>query len=54
MKLILRAKGVTLTPKERKILKLATHFYASRLMTDRLSDSLEIDINIIKDFYKKI
>ncbi len=53
MKLILRAKGVTLTPKERKILKLATHFYASRLMSERLSDSLEIDINIIKDFYKK-
>ena len=53
MKLILRAKGVALTPKERKILKLATHFYASRLMSERLSDSLEIDINIIKDFYKK-
>lgn len=53
MKLILRAKGVTLTPKERKILKMATHFYASRLMSERLSDSLEIDVNVIKDFYAK-
>jgi hypothetical protein len=53
MKLILRAKGVTLTPKERKILKTATHFYASRLMSDRLSNTLEININVIKDFYVK-
>jgi len=53
MKLILRAKGVTLTPKERKILKMATHFYASRLMSDRLSNTLEININVIKDFYVK-
>ena len=53
MKLILRAKGVTLTPKERKILRMATHFYASRLMSDRLINSLEIDVNIIKDFYTK-
>ena len=53
MKLILRAKGVALTPKERKILKMATHFYASRLMTERLADSLEINVNIIKDFYTK-
>ena len=53
MKLILRAKGVTLTPKERKILKMATHFYASRLMSDRLSNTLEISINVIKDFYVK-
>ena len=53
MKLILRAKGATLTPKERKILKMATHFYASRLMSDRLSNTLEISINVIKDFYVK-
>jgi hypothetical protein len=53
MKLILRAKGVTLTPKERKILRMATHFYASRLMSDRLSNTLEININVIKDFYVK-
>ena len=53
MKLILRAKGVTLTPKERKILKMATHFYASRLMSDRLSNTLEINVNVIKDFYVK-
>jgi hypothetical protein len=53
MKLILRAKGATLTPKERKILKMATHFYASRLMSERLSDSLEINVNVIKDFYVK-
>jgi hypothetical protein len=53
MKLILRAKGATLTPKERKILKMATHFYASRLMSDRLSNTLEININVIKDFYVK-
>ena len=50
MKLNLRSKGVTLTPKERKILKMATHFYASRLMTDRLSNTLEINVNIIKRF----
>jgi hypothetical protein len=53
MKLILRAKGATLTPKERKILKMATHFYASRLMSDRLSNTLEISVNVIKDFYVK-
>jgi hypothetical protein len=53
MKLILRAKGVTLTPKERKILRMATNFYASRLMSERLSDSLEINVNVIKDFYAK-
>jgi hypothetical protein len=53
MKLNLRSKGVTLTPKERKILKMATHFYASRLMSERLSDSLEINVNVIKDFYVK-
>lgn len=53
MKLILRAKGVTLTPKERKILKMATYFYASRLMSDRLSNTLEINVNVIKDFYIK-
>jgi hypothetical protein len=53
MKLIIRAKGATLTPKERKILEMATHFYASRLMTERLSDSLEIDINVIQNFYTK-
>jgi hypothetical protein len=53
MKLILRAKGVTLTPNEREILRTATHFYASRLMGERLSDSLEIDVNVIKDFYTK-
>jgi hypothetical protein len=51
MKLILRTKGVTLTQNERKILKMATHFYASRLMSDRLSNSLQININVIKDFY---
>jgi len=51
MKLILRTKGVTLTQNERKILKMATHFYASRLMSDRLSNSLEINLNVIKDFY---
>jgi hypothetical protein len=51
MKLILRTKGVTLTQNERKILKMATHYYASRLMTDRLSNSLQININVIKDFY---
>jgi hypothetical protein len=51
MKLILRTKGVTLTQNERKILKMATHFYASRLMSDRLSNSLEINVNVIKDFY---
>ena len=53
MKLNLRSKGATLTPKERKILKMATHFYASRLMTDRLSNTLEINVNVIKDFYTK-
>ena len=53
MKLNLRSKGVKLTPKERKILKMATHFYASRLMTDRLSNTLEINVNVIKDFYVK-
>jgi len=53
MKLNLRSKGVILTPKERKIMKMATHFYASRLMSDRLSDSLEINVNVIKDFYTK-
>ena len=51
MKLILRTKGVTLTQNERKILKMATHYYASRLMSDRLSNSLQININVIKDFY---
>ena len=51
MKLILRTKGVTLTQNERKILKMATHFYASRLMSDRLSNSLQINVNVIKDFY---
>jgi hypothetical protein len=30
---------------------MATHFYASRLMSDRLSNSLEINVNVIKDFY---
>ena len=53
MKLNLRSKGATLTPKERKILKMATRFYASRLMSERLSDSLEINVNVIKDFYVK-
>ena len=53
MKLNLRSKGVILTPKERKIMKMATHFYASRLMSDRLSDSLEINVNVIQDFYAK-
>lgn len=53
MKLILRAKGVTLTPKERKILKMATYFYASRLMSARLANTLEINVNVIKDFYAK-
>ena len=53
MKLNLRSKGVILTPKERKIMKMATHFYASRLMSDRLSDSLEINVNGIQDFYAK-
>jgi len=53
MKLNLKSKGVILTPKERKIMKMATHFYASRLMSDRLSDSLEINVNVIKDFYTK-
>lgn len=53
MKLNLKSKGVRLTPKERKILKMATHFYASRLMSDRLSNTLEINVNIIKDFYTK-
>lgn len=51
MKLILRTKGVTLTQNERKILKMATHFYASRLMSERLSNSLQINVNVIKDFY---
>lgn len=53
MKLILRTKGVSLTKNERKILKLATHFYASRLMSDRLANSLQINVNVIKDFYAK-
>lgn len=53
MKLILKSKGVTLTPKERKILKMATYFYASRLMSDRLCKSLELNVNVVKDFYVK-
>lgn len=53
MKLILRSKGITLTPKERKILKMATHFYASRLMSDRMLGTLEVNVNIIKNFYEK-
>ena len=32
---------------------MATHFYASRLMSDRLSNTLEINVNVIKDFYTK-
>lgn len=53
MKLTLKSKGVTLTAKERKIMKIATHFYASRLMSDRLCESLELDVNIVKGFYTK-
>jgi len=52
MKLVLRTKDAAVSYKDKKIVKMAARFYASRLMTDRMSNSLEITVNLIGGFYR--
>jgi hypothetical protein len=53
MKITLRTKnGATLTPFERKVVKLAVMFYANKLMTPRMVNSLDIAINVHSNYHK--
>lgn len=54
MRITLRSKnGAELSSFERKVIKLAANFYAGRLMTNRLSNSLDLRVNIHKGYGKK-
>ena len=54
MKITLRTKnGATLTAFERKVVKLASLFYANKLMTPRMVDSIELVINVHNDYHKR-
>ena len=54
MKISIRTKnGAELSAFERKIIKMATNFYAEKLMTNRLANTLTVNINIIQDYHKK-
>lgn len=54
MKITLRTKnGAELTAFERKVTKLACLFYANKLMTPRMVKSLELVINVHKDYHTK-
>lgn len=54
MKVTLRSKnGAKLSAFERRVIKLAADFYASRLMSKRLSDTIEIRVNLQQDYSKK-
>jgi hypothetical protein len=53
MRIALRTKnGAVLSPFERKVTKLACMFYATKLMTPRLVNSLEITINVHNEYHK--
>lgn len=54
MKITLRTKnGATLTAFERKVVKLASLFYANKLMTPRMVNSIELVINVHGEYHKR-
>lgn len=53
MKVTIRTKnGAVLSPFERKVIRNAATFYAKQLLSDRVTDNLDVKINLIEDYYK--
>lgn len=54
MKVSIRTKNqAVLTPFERNVIREAAHFYADTLLSKRITDNINLRINIIQDYYKK-
>ena len=53
MKVTIRTKnGAVLSPFERKAIRHAAQFYAQTLMSNRITENLDVKINVINGYFK--